>query len=125
MKILVTGGAGFIGSHVVDGYIQAGHDVLVVEVLAADEVDFAFRQSVVLENLEQPGHKLEIDPGNVRSMYLQRLRNHRAQLQQLVTSCRGQLVSIRNDEPIGNVLKRFLQFRASKAGGGSARRAGR
>ena len=31
MKILVTGGAGFIGSHVVDGYIQAGHDVLVVD----------------------------------------------------------------------------------------------
>jgi UDP-glucose 4-epimerase len=34
MKILVTGGAGFIGSHVVDGYIQAGHDVLVVDNLS-------------------------------------------------------------------------------------------
>ena len=31
MKILVTGGAGFIGSHVVDGYIKAGHDVVVVD----------------------------------------------------------------------------------------------
>jgi UDP-glucose 4-epimerase len=31
MKILVTGGAGFIGSHVVDGYVAAGHDVLVVD----------------------------------------------------------------------------------------------
>jgi UDP-glucose 4-epimerase len=31
MKILVTGGAGFIGSNVVDGYIDAGHDVLVVD----------------------------------------------------------------------------------------------
>ena len=31
MKILVTGGAGFIGSHVVDGYINAGHDVVVVD----------------------------------------------------------------------------------------------
>jgi UDP-glucose 4-epimerase len=31
MKILVTGGAGFIGSNVVDGYIQAGHDVVVVD----------------------------------------------------------------------------------------------
>jgi len=35
MKILVTGGAGFIGSHVVDGYIQAGHDVLVVDNLSS------------------------------------------------------------------------------------------
>jgi len=31
MKILVTGGAGFIGSHVVDGYIESGHSVAVVD----------------------------------------------------------------------------------------------
>ena len=31
MKILVTGGAGFIGSNVVDAYIQSGHQVLVVD----------------------------------------------------------------------------------------------
>jgi len=34
MKILVTGGAGFIGSHVVDGYIDAGHKVIVVDNLS-------------------------------------------------------------------------------------------
>ncbi len=31
MKILVTGGAGFIGSNVVDAYIEAGHDVVVMD----------------------------------------------------------------------------------------------
>jgi UDP-glucose 4-epimerase len=31
MKILVTGGAGFIGSHVVDHYIAEGHSVIVVD----------------------------------------------------------------------------------------------
>ena len=31
MKILVTGGAGFIGSNVVDGYIGAGHKVLILD----------------------------------------------------------------------------------------------
>lgn len=31
MKILVTGGAGFIGSHVVDAYVDLGHDVLIVD----------------------------------------------------------------------------------------------
>ena len=34
MKILVTGGAGFIGSHVVDAYIAHGHDVIVVDDLS-------------------------------------------------------------------------------------------
>ncbi len=31
MKILVTGGAGFIGSHIVDSYIHAGHEVIVFD----------------------------------------------------------------------------------------------
>jgi len=35
MKILVTGGAGFIGSHLVDIYINAGHDVVVVDNLSS------------------------------------------------------------------------------------------
>lgn len=35
MKILVTGGAGFIGSHIVDAYIAAGHDVTVVDNLSS------------------------------------------------------------------------------------------
>ncbi|MFP4037152.1 MAG: NAD-dependent epimerase/dehydratase family protein [Desulfobacteraceae bacterium] len=35
MKILVTGGAGFIGSNVVDGYIKEGHEVVVVDDLSS------------------------------------------------------------------------------------------
>jgi UDP-glucose 4-epimerase len=33
LRIIVTGGAGFIGSHMLDAYLEAGHDVLVVDSL--------------------------------------------------------------------------------------------
>ena len=33
MKVLVTGGAGFIGSHVVDAHLDEGHEVVVVDSL--------------------------------------------------------------------------------------------
>ncbi len=31
MRILVTGGAGFIGSHVADAYVTAGHEVAIID----------------------------------------------------------------------------------------------
>ncbi len=35
MRIIVTGGAGFIGSHIADAYLAAGHEVVVVDSLWA------------------------------------------------------------------------------------------
>ncbi len=34
MKIIVTGGAGFIASHLVDSLISQGHDVIVIDNLS-------------------------------------------------------------------------------------------
>ncbi len=39
MRILVTGGAGFIGSNVVDGYIREGHRVAVVDDLSSGRLE--------------------------------------------------------------------------------------
>lgn len=71
MRILVTGGAGFIGSHIVDTYINAGHDVIVVDDLStgkrenlnskarfiqADIQDPTVRQLIVQEKIEVLNH---------------------------------------------------------------------
>jgi UDP-glucose 4-epimerase len=49
MKILVTGGAGFIGSHLVDAYIAAGHDVVVVDDLSSGKEDYINEKAIFVE----------------------------------------------------------------------------
>jgi UDP-glucose 4-epimerase len=45
-KSLITGGAGFIGSHLVDRLVEIGHDVIVIDDLSADCNDkFYFNES--------------------------------------------------------------------------------
>lgn len=41
MKIAVTGGAGFIGSHIVDRYIDAGHEVVILDNLSTGRIENA------------------------------------------------------------------------------------
>lgn len=58
MKILITGGAGFIGSHVVDLAVEAGHDVVVVDDLSTGKVqnlrdDVTFYQEDVADHILQ------------------------------------------------------------------------
>jgi UDP-glucose 4-epimerase len=40
MKVLVTGGAGFIGSNIVDGFIEKGYDVVIVDNLSTGKESY-------------------------------------------------------------------------------------
>lgn len=51
MKIAITGGAGFIGSHVVDTYIAAGHEVVILDNFSSGKH----------ENINEAARVIEID----------------------------------------------------------------
>ncbi len=71
MRILITGGAGFIGSHVADAYLEAGHEVFIVDDLStgkrenlpprahflqADLLDLSVRKLIAAERIEVVNH---------------------------------------------------------------------
>lgn len=76
MKIVVTGGAGFIGSHVVDTYLNAGHEVAVIDDLTTGRA----------ENVNSKAHLFKIDvrdhegvAGAIRSFRPDLVNHHAAQ----------------------------------------------
>lgn len=66
MKVMVTGGLGYIGSHVVDELVQRGHEVFVVdENLKSPNLDFVSRRASVrpyqLQNWDIPTSAQRLD----------------------------------------------------------------
>lgn len=49
MRILVTGGAGFIGSNIADAYIKLGHDVYLIDNLSTGSRDYINPKAVFIE----------------------------------------------------------------------------
>ena len=49
MNILVTGGAGFIGSHIVDAYIRNGHNVIIIDNMSTGVREFINPAAVFYE----------------------------------------------------------------------------
>ncbi len=60
MHILITGGAGFIGSHLADRLVQGGHRVRILDNLSTGKID----------NLSGPARAAEFVPGDVRDRVL-------------------------------------------------------
>ena len=49
MRVIVTGGAGFVGSHIVDRLLVLGHEVLVIDDLSTGKRDNLSRDADLRE----------------------------------------------------------------------------
>ncbi len=110
MKIVVTGGAGFIGSHVVDAYVAAGHQVVVVDNLRTGR----------RENLHPAARLVELDlndPGLtdlLRSEQPDLVNHHAAQASVALSVREPRFDATENILATINLLEAVRQARVAK-----------
>jgi UDP-glucose 4-epimerase len=76
MKVLVTGGAGFIASHIVDAYVERGHDVTVVDDLSSGRRENVnAKAELVVADLRDPQTVAEL-----RKRKFELVNHHAAQI---------------------------------------------
>ena len=90
-----------------------GHDVLVLQILAPEELNFRFRRPSRFDDLENMGRRLNINPGIVRKQYLERIQAFMDELKRSVTRIGCDHEILRTDQDLGATLAFYLRRRAA------------
>jgi uncharacterized protein (DUF58 family) len=90
-----------------------GHEVIVFQVLAPEELHFPFNQWSRFENLESAGQRLDLDPGTIRARYLARLQAFLDDLKRHCLENRCDYVPLSTGQDLGTLLAHYLTRRAS------------
>jgi uncharacterized protein (DUF58 family) len=87
------------------------HEVLLMQVMADDELTFPFRKWSLFENLERTDHRLRLDPAYVRRVYLENLANHHKAIRDTAHKLRVSHVLLNTSEPFDKALMDYLAAR--------------
>jgi hypothetical protein len=90
------------------------HEVLLMQVMASDELEFPFRKWSLFENLENPGQKLRLDPTLARQRYLQNLAEHLKAIRDAASRLHLSHVLLNTSKPFDEALTTYLARRAEK-----------
>lgn len=93
-----------------------GHDVVVMQVLAPEELSFDFRRWSAFESLEVSGQRIHLDPPAIRQQYLQRVRQFVADLEEMVVGLGGDYVRLTTATDLADTLGWFLRSRMVRRG---------
>jgi UDP-glucose 4-epimerase len=116
MKIVVTGGAGFIASHIVDAYLTAGHRVVVI-----DDLSKGFRRNI---NKKAKFYKADITDLALMERIFAKERpeavNHHAAIAEVTRSMRDPIPTLTtNVLGTANLLLAFGHHGRHPKGGGA------
>jgi uncharacterized protein (DUF58 family) len=87
------------------------HEVLLIQVMAEDELTFPFRKWSLFENLERAGHRLRLDPATTRAAYLENVAKHQKAIRDAAGKLHVSHVLLNTSEPFDVALMNYLAAR--------------
>lgn len=87
------------------------HDIILLHILAAEEIEFPFRKMTQFRNLEQTTRRLLVDPLQLRQEYLRNFNAFCAGLRSGAADMNIDYHLLRTDEPIDRALGAYLARR--------------
>jgi len=87
------------------------HDVVLIQVVAPEEVEFPFDKPTQFRNLELPEDRILVDPHRLRKLYLEQFQAFQQQLRDIAARNSYDLLQVTTAEPFQLVLGRYLTSR--------------
>lgn len=87
------------------------HEVLLFHVLAPEEIEFPFRKWTQFRNLENAGHRLLVDPQQLRKHYQANFAKFCKELRDACGQCQVDYHQMRTDQPVERALGIYLTKR--------------
>ena len=87
------------------------HEVIVLQIMAEDELAFPFRRFSLFENLELAGQRLKLDPATTRATYLENVARHLKKIQDACNAMRIGYALFNTNEPVDKTLTAYLARR--------------
>ncbi len=90
------------------------HEVLLMQVMAHDEIEFPFRNWSLFDDLEQPGRRLKLDPALTRRIYLENLASHMKAISDAAGKLQVNHVVLDTSRPFDAALTDYLAIRIGR-----------
>jgi uncharacterized protein (DUF58 family) len=90
------------------------HEVLLFHILAPEELEFPFSRMTQFRNLERNGHRILVDPGQLRKEYRKNFDAFCTQLREQTRQMRIDYQMLRTDESVDRALGAYLAKRQEK-----------
>jgi uncharacterized protein (DUF58 family) len=90
------------------------HEVLLLHVLAPEEIEFPFRRATQFRSLEQPGRRVVVDAARLRQEYLDNFGHFCAELREQAGRMQVDYHRLRTDEPVEKALGIYLSNRQAR-----------